>query len=312
MNNGFSYPTSNTQWNPTSLADMPGQPLSVQDFLRSLKKSTRPLPTPKCLEAPQANTLTSCQLTVQGFYHGLRQPVPPPCELAEAAEAPKLKPSASTGHGDLPFIDSTVPGPGLLGPSKSIPNEIDREQVLSLSPEARILRYPNPQAADEKAVSKRIPKVVRTYAKKIKHVSEVRKDSSALFLTQSSTHEGALLDRLFDDGSDAPIKRQVSREIPKTKPAKKHTPASPRKSKRQLLQDDEEIRREDYSEDDADTVITEKKKETKRKKRRAPVNGLALVTDFPSHQYSPAEAQVRTSSKNTLFGPPIFHVPIYC
>lgn len=281
---------------PTRLAVKPDQPLSVQEFLRSLKKSTRPLPTPKRLEAPQDNTLTSRQLTVQGFLHSLRKPVTPTCKSAETAEAPKLQPIASTGHEDLSSIDSAagVLGPGLLDPPESILNDISSEQVLSPLPEANRPQSPNPKGSDEKDVSMKMPKVVRTYAKKTKQVLTVRQDSASLFLTQSSTRDGAPLDGVVHDGSGAPIDQAASREIPRIQPAKKPTSVVLRKRKRQPQQDDEEIRQEDHSEDDADMVIGEKKKRTKRKKRRAPVNELALVTKPPSHEVSPVIAQVRT------------------
>lgn len=282
---------------PTRLAVKSDQPLSVQDFLRSLKKSTRPLPTPKRLEAPQENTLTSCQLTVQGFLHCLRKPVTSRYKSVEAGEASKLRSIALTGHEVLPFIDSAaeIPGSGLLDPPESIPNETDSAEVLSPVPEAKRLRSLNQKGVDEKDISMKIPKVVRTYAKKTKQVLPVRKDTSPLFLTQSSTREGALLDGLLDDGSDAPTEQSASREVPKVRSAKKSISVVAPKRKRQPQQDDEETRREDHREDDADMVLGEKKKRTKRKKRRAPVNELALVTKLPSSEVSPMNAQVRKS-----------------
>lgn len=269
---------------PTRLAVKPDQPLSVQEFLRSLKKSTRPLPTPKRLEAPQDNTLTSRQLTVQGFLHSLRKPVTPTC------------------HEDLSSIDSAagVLGPGLLDPPESILNDISSEQVLSPLPEANRPQSPNPKGSDEKDVSMKMPKVVRTYAKKTKQVLTVRQDSASLFLTQSSTRDGAPLDGVVHDGSGAPIDQAASREIPRIQPAKKPTSVVLRKRKRQPQQDDEEIRQEDHSEDDADMVMGEKKKRTKRKKRRAPVNELALVTKPPSHEVSPVIAQEAYDSDNAI------------
>lgn len=261
---------------PTRLAVSPGHPLSVQEFLHSLKKSTRKLPAPKRVEAPQHNTLTR------------------PCNPAEAAEVPKLQPIASTDHGDLRFIGATVPGPDLLGPPES-PDEIDDKQALSPSPKVKRLQPPNLNGTGEKVVSIKIPKVVRTYAKKIKHVSPVGNPSSDLFLTQSSTHEGALLDGLLDEDSDAPTEQLACGELSKTMPAKKHNSAIPPKRKRQPLQDDEEIRREDHNEDDVDMTASRGTERTRRKKRRAPVKELALVTRLPSHEYSTAKAQVRTS-----------------
>ena len=282
---------------PTRLAVIPGQPLSVQEFLRSLKKSTRPLPTTKRFEAPQEDTLTSCQLTVQGSLHNLRKPVTSRHKSVEAIEAPKFQTIASTGHEVLPFIDSAaeIPGPGLLDPPESIINEIDSEQVLTPLPEAKRLRSLNQKGVDEKDVSMKIPKVVRTYAKKTKQVLPVRKYTSALILTQSSTREGALLDGLLNDGSGATTEQSASREVSKVQSAKNSISAVASKRKRQPQQDNEETRREDHREDDADMVLGQKQKRTKRKKRRAPIKELALVTKLPSPEVSPVNSQVRKS-----------------
>ncbi|CAF9940004.1 MAG: hypothetical protein ALECFALPRED_008402 [Alectoria fallacina] len=266
---------------PTRLAVSLGHPLSVQEFLHSLKKSTRKLPTPKRVESPQDNTFTR------------------PYNPVEAAEAPELQPIASTDHGDLRFIGAIVPGPDLLGPPES-PNEIDDKQAPSPSPEIKRLQPPNLNGTGEKVASIKIPKVVRTSAKKIKHVSLVGNPSSDLFLTQSSTHEGALLDGLLDEGSDAPTEQLASGEISKTMPAKKHNSAIPPKRKRQPLQDDEEIRREDHTKDDVDMTTSRGTERTRRKNRRAPVKELALVTRLPSHKYFTAKAQVRTSFRQDL------------
>ncbi|CAD6564042.1 MAG: hypothetical protein ASARMPRED_002672 [Alectoria sarmentosa] len=260
---------------------LPGHPLSVQEFLHSLKKSTRKLPTTKRVEAPQDNTFTR------------------PCNSAEAAETPKLQPVASTDHGDLRFIGATVPGPDLLGPPES-PNEIDDKQALSPLPKVKRLQPPNLNGTGEKVVSIKIPKVVRTYAKKIKPVSLVGNPSSDLFLTQSSTHEGPLLDGLLDEGSDAPTEQLASGQISKTMPAKKHKSAIAPNRKRQPLQDDEEIRRSDHNADDVDMTASRGTERTRRKKRRAPVKELALVTRLPSHEYSTAKAQKLYDSDNAI------------
>lgn len=285
---------------PTRSAVSIDQPLSVQEFLRSLRKATRPLATPQTLEALQDNTSTRCQLTVQGLLHGLRKPVTP---LFKSAEAPKSQTIASTGLDDLAFIDTATPasGPGPLDPPKSSPIEIDGEQVLSPLPEAQTLRYSDPEGADEKSVPMKIPSVTRTYTKKAKHISPQQNDSAALFLTQFSTRKGALVDRLFDDGTDSKTEQLAPHETPKTKPAKKHTSVVPKKRRQQPLQENEEIHREDHSEFDADTVTKKKKEKTKRKKRRVPVNELALMKELPSREAFPANNQVRRSSGAAFF-----------
>ena len=267
----------------------------MREFLRSLKKATRPFPAPQRSQAPQDNTSSKCQLTVQSFLRGLRKPVTPLSKPTEAAEAPKPQMIASTGLEDLPFTDA-----GLLDPPKSSPIVIDSEQVLSPRSEAKT-RPPTPEDADEKGVTGKILNVTRTYTKKAKHVSPQRNDGPALFLTQSSTHEGALLGRFFDDGSDSQTERLHPSETPKTKPAKKHTSTVPQKRKRQPLHQDEVTHRVDHSDNEADTVIIEKKKKSKGKKRRVPVNQLALVKRLSSREGSPANTQVRRPLGAFLF-----------
>lgn len=248
----------------TRVVVSPDQRLSVQDFLRSLKKPTRPLPTSKCFGAPPNDTF---------------KPVNPPWK---PAEAPKLETIASTVLEDPPFIDSAASG--LWDLPESTPDEICSEQVLSPSPEAKRLRPPNPKGADEKDQSMKIPKVTRTYTKKAKHVSPQQNVSPALLLTQFPTHERALLDGLPNDGSGSATEQLAFRKPLKNKLSKKHNSAVSQKRKQQPLQDDEEIHREDHGEYVADILITEKNKKTKRKKRRVPVNELALVKRLPSRE----------------------------
>ena len=269
---------------PRRLAISPDQPPSVQEFSHGSKNSTLPLPSPNHLEASQYDKSTGCQLTVHDFLHGLRKSVILP---DEPAEAPKLQPIASTRLEDLPFIDSaaTILGPGLFDPPESTPGETDSDQILSPSPGVSRLRYPSPKCADEQDVLMKIPKVTRTYTKKVKPVLLIWKDGSAISHTQSSTHERALLDGLVDVGSTEQL---PCMSIPETGPAERQRSVIPRKRKRQALQG---IRQENPSEDNLSMVIREKKKTTKRKKRRAPVNELALVT---RHSSAPLR-QVRKS-----------------
>lgn len=271
---------------PTCLSASSDQLLSLQDPIRSLN-SKRQSPTRTFLEASQENALTSYHLTVQGFLHGLRK---------SGSETPKLQSIASTRHADLLFANSvaTVSRPGLLDPPESTSSETDSDHVLSPSLETRRVRSPNPEGAIGSDVSMKMPKVVRTYTKRTKHGPLRRDDSSTLFLTRSSTHEGALLDQHLSDGSNMPTGQLASGAKPTTKPTEKRTSAVPRKRKQQTLQDDEENCRGDGSGKDADIVTSKKSRKAKRKKRRAPVNQLALVTRLPSHEVPTVNAQVRT------------------
>ena len=271
---------------PTCLSASSDQPLSVQDPIRSLK-SKRQSPARAFLEASKENASTSYHLTVQGFLHGLRK---------SGSETPKLQSIASTRHADLLFVNSVaiISRPGLLDPPESTSSETDSDQVLSPSPETRRLRSPNPEGAIGSDVSMKMPKVVRTYTKRIKHGPLVSDDSSTLFLTRSPKHRGALLDQHLRDRSDMPTGQLASGAEPTTKPTKKRTSAVSRKRKQQTLQDDEGNRRGDGSEDDADIVTSKESSKAKRKKRRAPVNQLALVTRLPSHKVPTVNAQVRT------------------
>lgn len=293
----------------TLLAVGQDQPLSVQDFLRSLKKSKRLLPTLKPLEAPQHDTFQNGELTVQGFLQGLRKPVTPTCEPAKGAEAPRFQNIASASFEDLSLIDAAAgSGPGLLDSPESSPNETDSEQDFSEIPEVKRLQFHDLKDVDEKDGPIKVPKVTRTYTKKAKHVPAQQNDSPPLFFSQTSAHEGALYDGSLDDGSDFPTERLASRSIPKTK--EKHTSAVPQKRKRQPPQDREENHRDDHSGDDVDIVTKEKRGKTKRKKRRVPVNELELVTRLSSQQRSPANDQVRQLFVPAcLFGSRCIHGP---
>ena len=289
---------------PIRSAISPDQPLTVQEFLRSLKKPTRPLSTSQGLETTQEKSLQSSQLTVQAFLHGLRTPVTPLRKPAEAAEGPKLQTIASESPKSSQSI-AAASGPSLLDPPESTPNRLNSEGALSPSLEAKRLRCPTPKGKEEKDEPMKIPKVTRTYTKKAKHVSPFQRDSPALFLTQSSTHKGVLIDGLHDDSSDSPIERLASREASKSRPVKKHTSLVLQKRKRQPLQENKEIRRVEHNEDDADMVKRQKTGKKKRKRRRAPVNELALVTDIQSLEVSQVKSQVRPSFRQHFIWVPI-------
>ena len=277
---------------PTCLAVDSDQPLSVQNPIHNPEKSSCSLPETKCLKLTQDDSSTTCHLTVQGFLHGLRKPMIPPCKPIEAERAINFRTLASTGHRGLPFIDlqDTFPSPGLLDPPESSPGETDGDRVPIPAPEARRLRSPHSPGADERDVTMLVPKVVRTYTKKLKHALPGRKHNHNLPLTRSLTHRGALLDGFSNDGSNIPEERLAPKEKPKIRPAKKLTRADSWKRERQILQDNE---------DNAGTVISEKKSRTKRQKRRAPVNELALVTKLPIHTTNFTQ-QKAYDSKNAI------------
>lgn len=186
------------------------------------------------------------------------------------------------------FVDTVakVSDPGLLDPPESTSSDVDSDQVLSPAPDARRSRSPDPKGTDESGVLMKIPRVIRTYTRKIKHEPLARKDISTKSQTQSFTPQRALHDGLLNDGSDTPTEELAFRENlnirPAIRPAKKRTPTVAVKRKQQSLQNDEGLRREDRGEADADVETSERNKKTKRKKRRAPVNQLALVASLPS------------------------------
>ena len=256
-------------------------------------------PTSELSGASQKSSFPSYQLTVHGFLHGLRKPVSPPCQPGEVAPISKLQLASSTGHEDLLFIDSvaTVAGPGLLDPPESTSSGIDSDQVVSPIPDARRLQSAVWEGEDGCDVLMAMPKVVRTYTRKIAHESPVRKDSLTSSLSRSSVHERVLPEGLLDDTLDTPIKHLASKKNCRIKDAKKRTTAGLRKRRQRISQDDEEACQADRSEDGAHTVLSvdNKTKRMKRKKRRAPVNQLALVASAPSHEGSRLSSQVRTS-----------------
>lgn len=270
--------------NPTHLPVSPGQQLTLQDTIYSLKSSRHGSPTPERFEASQDKEIASYYLTVQGFLYGLRRPVSPSCRPPEVNQAPKPHSSASASLEDMLFVDTVarVSDPGLLDPPESTVSDVDSDQVLSPAPDARRLRSPDPKGADGGDVLMKIPRVIRTYTRKIKHEPFVRKDISTKSQTQSFTPQGALLDGLLDDGSDSPTEQLASRENLNIRPAEKRNPRVAMKRKKQSLQNDKGLRRGGCSEADADVETSERNKKTKRKNRRAPVNQLALVARLPS------------------------------
>ena len=213
---------------------------------------------------------------------------------SDVVQTPKLQSNALTGTEDLLVFDSaaTMSGRGLLDPPESTSSDTDSEQVLSSGPEARRLQSANAGIVDGSHMLMKIPRVVRTYTRKIKHASPVREDNSTLSLNRP----GALLDRILEDGSDAPTGRSASRKSPKAKSAKKRISAVHRKRKEQTLQVGGEACREVRSEDDTDMGTSGKDSKTKRKKRRAPVNQLALVARPMSYEASGVGGQVGISA----------------
>ena len=256
-------------------------------------------PTFKCLEASQEIAFANYQLTVHGFLHGLRKSLSPPCQPGKIAPISKLQLTSSTCHEDLLFVDSVaaVSGPGILDPPESTSSEIDSDRVVNPIPEARRLQSAVPEGADGCDVLRTMPKVVRTYTRKITREFPVREDSPTSSLRRSFVHERALLNGPLDDASNTSIKQFASKKDRRIKDTKKRTSAVPRKRRQKIVQDDEEACQEDCSGDGADTVIRKdnKTKRKKRKKRRAPVNQLALVARAPSHEDYRLNFQVRTS-----------------
>ena len=303
---GFANQPPLHKGTPTRSAVSPDQPLTVQEFLRSLKQPTRPFPTSERLETPPENTSQRGHLTVQAFLHDLRKPVSPLRQLAEAAEGPKIQTIASKNLENSQSI-AAASSPSFLHPAEPTPDKIDSEQILSLSPEGKGLRCPTPKGKAKEDVSMKFPKVTRTYTKKAKHGSPPQRGSPALFLTQSPTHKEALIDGLHDDGSDSPTDRLASKEVSRIRPVRKHTSEVLQKRKRQPLRESEESRQVDHNEDDADMVMREKKGKNKRKRRRAPVNELALVKNIQSLEVSPIKVQVRLC--NISFGSRLARVP---
>ena len=208
--------------------------------------------------------------------------------------------TSSTGHEDLLFVDSvvTVSEPELLDPPESTSSEIDSDEAVSPIPEAPRLRSAVLEGADESGMLMTMPKVVRTYTRKITRESPVRKDGHTSSPSQFFVHERTLLDRPLDDASDKPIKLLASLKTRRRKDTKKRISAVPQKRRQQLLRDDgEESCQEDSIKDGVDRVVSwdSKTRPKKRKKRRAPVNQLALVARAPSHEDSGVSSQVGTS-----------------
>lgn len=95
------------------------------------------------------------------------QPRRPP----EVDQTPSPHTNASTGHQDKQFGDTVakVSDSGLLDPPESTSSDADCDQVPSPAPDAINLRSPDPKRPYESDVSMKIPRVIRTYTRKIKH-----------------------------------------------------------------------------------------------------------------------------------------------
>ena len=171
----------------------PDQPLNVQEFLRSLKKRRRPLPTPKSLGAHP-----------------------------ELAEGSIHQPDASTYHKDFPYVDlGVISGEKLSDPPRSVYNKIHCQRVLGPFQEAERQRPSKPQGADERLISMNLPTVHKTYSKKLKHASPLHMDRSSLFPNHCFTHEPILPGEHFYDERDTPTKQSALSGSPSDKCAKK-------------------------------------------------------------------------------------------
>ena len=265
----------------------PDQPLKVQEFLRSLKKRRRPLPTPKSLVAHP-----------------------------EPAKGSNDQPDASTYHKDFPCVDlGVISGQKLSDPPRSVLNKIHCQRILGPFQEAEIQRPSKSQGADQRTISMNLPMVHKTYSKKLKPASPLHMDRSTLFPTQFLTHEPILPGEHFYDGRDTPTEQPALRESPSDKCTKKLNLVGSLKRKRQPLADVEQVRQGDQAKDpikddeddevDPNIVIKEDTRKTRRKKRRAPVNELPLVKTFneslPSRTTSPMIADVRISLRQHPF-----------
>ena len=268
----------------------PDQSLSVQEFLRSLRKWRRPLPAPTSLGAH-----------------------------SEAAEGPNLQRGASTCHEDFPYVHlGAISGPKLSDPPGSVPNKIHFQQVLSPFQEAETQRSSKPQGTDQRTISMKIPRALKTYSKKLKHALPLHMDKSTLSPTQFSTHEPRLPGGPFYDGLDNSTERPAFRESPINECAKKTKLVGSLKRKRQPVAANEEDRQGDHDEDlieddehveddevDSEIMRKEDTRKTRRKKRRAPVEGLSLVRtlneSLPSRTASFTNALVRISLGQHLF-----------
>ena len=204
--------------------------------------------------------------------------------------------------GGLTFVDpeatNSSSGLGLLHPPESIPSETDTDEVPNPAPEAKRLRFLSPEGSEERFLSMKMPKVVRTYTKKIKRGSIARKDDASLFMTQASTSEAALCDGL-SSSLDVLTRRLASGEHAEIELAKKGIAAVSHQRKRQTLQEEEEIRQP--GKDDASLMTIRRKEKGKRKKRRAPLNELPLVMRSSWYRASAGEAQVRASFEHHFF-----------
>ena len=278
-----------------------GKTISVQDFLRGLKRPVSKPTLPSAVDKASTTTtkrpnadVEQVKITsVYEFLGGLRRPgleAALPSHINEGTSGITAVQDASQSTRSVAEILR------FLEPPESYTEEaIDHTQQHSVPCfEAEKAKTIDVAPEDDGNELLEAPKVVRTYVKKARQTSppaESLSDASQLFCTQSPTanHE----QRGNEQGEMSPTKATA---LSNTEGRDIYMPTGqepqlPPNSMPQDLHPVDEPDKEPTASSVAETLT--EKTTRKRKRRRAPVNELALVAELPMHSDSPAKAKAR-------------------
>lgn len=269
-----------------------GHPISVQDFLRGLKRPASSAAKNSNVGKIMPYVSGHQAISVQDFPSTLAKPA----SVANTARG-SLDASRETSSvpKEPPSAEERAATPGVMAPPESFSDEISAEPDQTTRPSLLYERLEvlHQDAMNEDQETMRIPMVVRTYAKRTHSVSPRDDDSPPLFLAQSSTHGNNQLRNFSEVGSKAqeglPARKANRTGVTKTY-RHKNPPPEP----------DENAYRERIDTPGADGSTKSMSKTPIRRKRRAPVSQLPLVTRLPYNEGIPSRFEV---SNIELFPP---------
>ena len=279
-----------------------GKTISVQDFLRGLKRpvSKPTLPStrnesPATKAVPKIDASQGKTISIYEFLGALKRPA---SQVTSPSTDNQVSPATPAVHNALRPMRPLAEDPSILDPPESYAEDaIEHTQQDSVSLfEAEKAKATVDAAVNDETELLKAPKVVRTYVKKPRQSSpptESLPDESPFFCTQSSVadHEHRSEDQEAVSQTEGTALSNTKDHDSYTPTA--HEPQTPGNSKSQALQPADEGDHEPTALSAADTVT--EKTTGKRKRRRAPVNELALVAELPLRSDSPANAKVRAS-----------------
>jgi hypothetical protein len=271
-----------------------GKTISVQEFLRGLKrpvsKPTLPSAANKAstntTERPNADVKQVKTISVYEFRGGLRRPG------LEAALPSPINEETSR----MTAVQDALQLPRSLAETLRVldPPESYSEEAIDYTQQHSVPCFETEKAKTIDEAPEEAPKVVRTYVKKARQTSpptESLPDTSQLFCTQSLAADPEQRGNEQGATSQTQATALSNTEGCDTYMPTGQEPQLPQNSTPQDVHPVDETDSEPTTSSVAD-ILTEKTTR-KRKRRRAPVNELALVTELPLHSGSLAKAKAR-------------------